>query len=110
MIIATGQYTITDLNDGRGVSSVEAQYYLSTSSQAPTGGAWLFTMPEWEVGKYIWTRSKVTYSDGDVDYTEPYCDSSWTAINQLEYGGRNYIPNSKDMILEGTHMLVQITN
>ena len=75
--------------DGVGVSSIDAQYYLSTSKTDREGGQWLDTCPPWESGKYLWTRSKITYTDSTVanphiDYTEPYCDSSWEAVNVLE--------------------------
>lgn len=70
--------------DGVGVSSITAQFYLSTSKTAPTGGAWVETMPTWSKGKYLWTRSKITYTDGTIAYTTPLCDSSWEAVDELD--------------------------
>lgn len=59
-------------SDGISVTSVQPQYYLSTSSASATGGSWGTTIT-YVSGKYIWTRSKNTYSDGSVDYsTEIY--------------------------------------
>jgi len=34
---------------------------------------------------YVWTRSKIVYSNPDsTEYTTPLCDSSWEAVNELE--------------------------
>lgn len=96
-------------NAGVGVSSIVAEYYLSTSSSTQTGGSWKTTPDPWEYGKFLWTRSKITYTTGAVEYTTPYCDSSWTAVDNISLGGRNYIRNSVDMVLEGTHMIVALS-
>ena len=58
-----------DGEDGRGIVSVTPQYYLSTSSSSATGGQWVTTMPQWESGKYIWTRTETVYDDGTTEYT-----------------------------------------
>lgn len=70
--------------DGVGVSSITAQFYLSTAKTAPIGGSWVETMPTWSTGKYLWTRSKITYTDGTIAYTSPICDSSWEAVDELD--------------------------
>jgi hypothetical protein len=80
-----------DGNDGVGVEDIATQFYVSTSETELTGGSWVDTMPEWTVGNFLWIRSVITYTDGSVGYTEPICDSSWTAIDSLEIGGRNYL-------------------
>lgn len=72
-----------DGQDGVGVTSIDDEFYLSTSKVTPTGGEWTSTPPTWEVNKYIWVRSVITYSNGNVEYTTPYCDSSWEAVNGL---------------------------
>ena len=51
---------------GKGVSSIVEQYYKSTSATALSGGSWSTTYPGWESGKYIWTRSVITYTDGNA--------------------------------------------
>lgn len=82
-------------SDGRSVSSITTEFYLSTSKTTQTGGSWVTTMPEWVSGKYLWTRSKIVYSNpSGTEYTEPTCDSSWEAVNEIQVGGRNYIRNS----------------
>lgn len=57
--------------DGRGVSKIVEQYYLSTSNTAQTGGSWASAQPVWSSGKYIWTRSEVTWSNGTTTYSTP---------------------------------------
>lgn len=46
------------------VKQVDVEYYLSTSTTSATGGSWSTTAPEWQEGKYMWSRQKVTYTDG----------------------------------------------
>lgn len=46
------------------VKQVDVEYYLSTSTTSATGGSWSTTAPEWEADKYMWSRQKVTYTDG----------------------------------------------
>lgn len=58
---------------GKGVSSIVEQYYKSTSVTALSGGAWSTTYPGWENGKYIWTRSVITYTDKNTATTTPVC-------------------------------------
>lgn len=76
-----GVYGDTGSN-GRGISSVKAQYYLSTSKTEPTNGSWEDTMPSWQADCYIWTRNLITYTDGTTSTTEPYCDTGWEAANE----------------------------
>ncbi len=80
---------------GRGVASISTQFYLSTSKTAQSGGSWTDVMPTWESGKYLWTRSKIVYTNpSSTVYTAPICDSSWDAINDIQVGGRNLLRNS----------------
>lgn len=62
-----------DGSDGVGVESIIEEYYLSTSNEALSGGSWSSTKPEWENGKYIWTRSVITLTDKSSNTTEPIC-------------------------------------
>ena len=62
-----------DGDDGRGITSIVEQYYQSTSSTAQSGGSWSTTAPTWADGKYIWTRSVVTYTDSTTSTTSPIC-------------------------------------
>ena len=78
-------YAGLDGYNGTGIASITEEYYLSTSKDAPTDGEWTTTPPTWSSGMYIWTRSKIIYSDPDaIEYTEPVCDNSWEAVNEVE--------------------------
>lgn len=79
---------------GKGVKSIATQFYLSTSKTAQTGGSWGTTMPTWTPGKYVWTRSMITYTDNTTTTTTPQCDSGWEAVDGIEVGGRNLLTNS----------------
>lgn len=58
---------------GKGVSSIVEQYYLSTSATSQAGGSWSATVPSWSNGKYMWTRSVITYTDSSTSTTSPVC-------------------------------------
>ena len=60
-------------NDGVGISAVDVLFYLSTSSSSLEGGAWSTTSPKWEDGKYLWTKTKVTYTNGSTWESDPAC-------------------------------------
>lgn len=61
--------------NGVGISSMVEQYYLSTSQTALSGGSWSTTVPTWQQGKYIWTRSAITYTDNTTTTTNGICVS-----------------------------------
>lgn len=88
---------VNDGTDGKGVASITRQYYVSTSKIAPTGGSWTTTAPAWSLGKYLWTRYEIKYTNpASTVYTTAYCDSSWEAINEIQIGGRNLVLNSNN--------------
>ena len=74
-----GTYTVGDLQTnikgatGNGVKTITEQYYKSTSATSLIGGSWSNTYPGWENGKYIWTRSVITYTDNTDTTTTPVC-------------------------------------
>ena len=71
--------------EGTGIESITSEYYLSTSKDSPTGGSWSSTAPTWSNGMYVWTRSKIVYKNPvSTEYTEPICDSSWEAVNEVK--------------------------
>ena len=69
---------------GNGISSYTAEFYLSTSKTAQSGGSWVTSPPTWENGKYIWTRYKIGYTNGSIAYTTPHCSSEWEAVNDVQ--------------------------
>lgn len=60
-------------NDGKGVKAVDVLYYLSTSSSSLVGGSWSSTSPTWQNGKYLWSKTKVTYTDNSIWESDPAC-------------------------------------
>lgn len=58
---------------GKGVTSIVEEYYKSTSATSLSGGSWGTTYPGWENGKYIWTRSVITYTDKTTTTTNAVC-------------------------------------
>lgn len=94
------QRTVTTMADGRknisdptciqgaegetgvGVTNIIEQYYLSTSSTTQKGGSWSTAQPEWQKGKYIWTRSVVTWSNGTTTNTDPILAKAINGANE----------------------------
>ena len=62
-------------DDGVSVTSTEVEYYLSTSETELSGGTWQPAAPTITDGTYLWSRTKITYSDGQTAYTGAYCIS-----------------------------------
>lgn len=90
---------------GVGVTTIKDQWYKSTSNTTQTGGSWSDTPPNWESGKYIWTRSHITFSNGNTTTTNPVlanainnananAASAVSKVNNISVGGRNLVLNS----------------
>ncbi len=60
---------------GKGIKSTDVEYAISASNVIAPVDGWQTTSPEWEAGKYIWSRTKIVYSDGEVKYTQAACIS-----------------------------------
>lgn len=60
---------------GKGIKSTDVEYAISVSNVIAPVDGWQTTSPEWEAGKYIWSRTKIVYSDGEVKYTQAACVS-----------------------------------
>lgn len=60
---------------GISVTATTVEYYLSTSETELSGGTWQSTAPAITDGKYLWGRTKITYSNGQTAYTGAYCIS-----------------------------------
>lgn len=62
-----------DGEPGVSITNVVVEYAISNSNTtAPTTG-WSTIAPQWEDGKYIWSRTKTTYSEGNPTYSEAVC-------------------------------------
>lgn len=73
-------------NDGISITEIQEQYYLSDSQQTLIGGTWQITAPTWVKGKYIWTRTQFTYSNGNVTTTSPICVTGKDGADGLNGG------------------------
>ena len=83
--------------DGRGVTSIVEQYYLSTSSSSLVGGSWSTSVPAWVNGKYMWTRSVITYTDSSLTTTDAICVTGAkgeTGIGVKSYREQYYLSTS----------------
>ena len=60
---------------GKGIKSTDVEYAISVSNVIAPMDGWQTTSPEWEAGKYIWSRTKIVYSDGEIKYTQAACIS-----------------------------------
>lgn len=81
--------------DGRGVSQIVEQYYLSTSNTAQTGGSWASAQPAWSSGKYIWTRSEVTWSNGTTTYSTPVLAQGINKANETASTAKSTADSAK---------------
>lgn len=62
----------------KAVTDSIVQYYLSDSADVMIGGKWSNTAPAWTEGKYMWSRTQLTYGNGTISITEPTCISGAT--------------------------------
>lgn len=71
--IRVNPYDGVDGKPGTSVTLADVEYAQSDSSIiVPTQG-WQTTAPEWKDGFYIWSRTKITYSDGSTSFTKAAC-------------------------------------
>lgn len=60
---------------GKGIKSTDVEYAISVSNVIAPVDGWQTTSPEWEAGKYIWSRTRIVFTDGEVKYTQAACIS-----------------------------------
>ena len=104
-------------DDGVSVTHTDVEYYLSTSETELSGGTWQSTAPAITDGKYLWGRTKITYSNGQTAYTGAYCiskamaDSAKPQIDQVVQTTRKQITdvqqNVNSIILSALEDYVQ---
>lgn len=100
----------TDGTDGRGISSVEEQYYLSSSNTSLVNGTWSISCPEWKKGYYIWTRSKITWMNPtETTYTDAVLSTALNQANENANEALESIPSDehiKDIAKLQTNLLL----
>lgn len=107
---------VTDGADGRSVSSITPEYYLSTSNTSATGGSWSTKIPTWESGKYLWIRYKINYTNpSGTGYSSEVCDNSLNAMvakgtltdelnAELRIDGNSITVRAGDLIIDSDHL------
>ena len=79
------------ISGGKGIKKIVEYYYKSTSNTTQVGGSWTETYPGWENGTYIWTKSRITYTDETTEETTPACvtgakGEGYTQMGQFKTG------------------------
>ena len=90
---------------GIGIKSIVEQYYQSTSPTTQTGGSWVSSYPAWVDGKYLWTRSVITYTDESVKQTPAICVSG--SKGQTGAAGANGKPGADGNGIKSTEVTYQ---
>ena len=81
----------TDGEAGRGVDQIIEQYAMNTNpNSSPTTG-WSTAQPEWQSGYYIWTRSEIHWSDGEVTHTDPVLAKAINGANENANWVKSYM-------------------
>ena len=91
---------------GKGIKSVETEYYLSTSKTEATGGEWKNTQPSKTADTWIWTRLKTTFTDNSVGYSEPTKDDVLNGLVETSISNKSTIEQLNGSI---THLVNQTT-
>ena len=58
---------------GDNINKVDVMYYLSSSLTELKDGEWLTTAPQWEQGKYMWSKTVTILANGKRKESEPTC-------------------------------------
>ena len=72
--------------NGDGVTDMKTQYYLSDSDSTCIGGTWTDEQVQWQIAKWIWIRSAITWDNGTTTYTTPVLAK---ALNQANISAQD---------------------
>jgi len=110
--IRVNPYDGKDGKPGVSVVSADVEYAQSQSnSVAPTTG-WNTDAPAWKNGWYIWSRTKVIYSDETTSYTKPACITGGTGNTGIGISSiieQYYLSSSATSLLNGGWSTVRPT-
>lgn len=73
--------------EGVGIDHILTIYFVSTSkTTAPTFAeyGWVFDIPGYVEGNYLWSAYKIWYTNGNVGFTTPQYCSEWEANHKAE--------------------------
>lgn len=115
-IKAKNQISIVDVTDGKSVSSIVPEYYLSTSNVELSGGSWSTEIPARTKDTYIWTRSRVEFSNPtETAYTTAVLDNATnnmvavgsvieTLNAELDINGNTLIAKAGKLIIQSPQL------
>lgn len=81
----------TDGEAGRGVDQIIEQYAMNTNPSSAPATGWSTAQPEWQSGYYIWTRSEIHWSDGEVTHTDPVLAKAINGANENANWVKSYM-------------------
>lgn len=106
--IRVNPYDGQDGKPGTSVTLADVEYAQSSSNTtAPTTG-WSTTAPAWVDGKYIWSRTKITYSDNTTSYTKAACitggkgSTGGAGVGVKSIEEQYYLSSSANSLLNGS--------
>lgn len=76
---------------GRGVDDIIDQYAMNTNPSSAPATGWSTAQPEWQSGYYIWTRSEIYWSDGEITHTDPVLAKAINSANENANWVRSYM-------------------
>ena len=93
------------------IVTMTEEYYLSTSNSQLTGGEWVRTMPEWETGKYLWTRWCIEWSEPNpttLTYSDPVVATSFNEIHEAADSAKTAAEEAKTEAENATSQVSQV--
>lgn len=76
---------------GRGVDEIIEQYAMNTNPNSAPSTGWSTAQPEWQSGYYIWTRSEIHWSDGEITHTDPVLAKAINSANENANWVKSYM-------------------
>ena len=76
---------VDNIEQPKSVDTVDVMYYSSTSSTSLQDGNWVTDTPTWVNGRYIWSKTVTTYTDGTTSETNPICITGSKGENGTTY-------------------------
>lgn len=93
------------------IVTMTEEYYLSTSKTELAGGKWVRTMPEWETGKYLWTRWCIEWSEPNptmLTYSDPVVATSFNEIHEAADNAKTAAEEAKTEAENATSQVSQV--
>lgn len=83
-----------------GIQDADVEYAQCDSSSVEPIDGWQTTSPAWANGKYIWSRTKITFTDGTINYTKAACISGGKGIASIVE--QYYLSSSSSSLSDGS--------